>query len=324
MKKVRWALIGCGKVVLKNKFSPFINNKNKIVAICTTSIEHSYNAIKKLKLKDCNGYDNAIKMINTEKVDAVYICTPPYYHYIYLQLLSNYNLNLIYVEKPFVLNFKQAVSVLKLYKNKQTKIFVAHYKRLTPQIQRIKKIISSKKYGNILSIEGCFSRKFDINMINNSWIYNKRISGGGRFFDISPHIFDVLYYLFGDFTKINSKVFYEQKEHNCESGVIVDFKIKNIPCNLSFNFNSNIDKDILIVRFSKNYLKTSINRSSTIFFYNDSGKIIKKIKFPATKVWGIENIKEFDKLIFQKEYNHDLANLQDACTIQKYIDIILH
>ena len=43
-----------------------------------------------------------------------------------------------------------------------------------------------------------------------------------------------------------------------------------------------------------------------------------------TKLMIFHKNKEFDELIFQKEYNHDLANLQDACTIQKYIDIILH
>ena len=177
MKKVKWALIGCGKVVLKNKTSPFINNKNEIVAICTTKLEHSIEAIKKLNLKNCHGYDDVFKMLKNESIDAIYICTPPKFHYEYLKTLSNYNIQLIYVEKPFVLNSEQAKSILNLYKNNLTKVFVAHYKRLTPQIKKLKQIIISKKYGEIEGIEGYFSRVYNQKLAQNSWIYKKEISG---------------------------------------------------------------------------------------------------------------------------------------------------
>ena len=71
MQKIKWALIGCGKVVLQNKTTPFINRYNKIVAICTTNIDHSNAAIDKLKLKKCNGYDNVFKMLEKESIDAI-------------------------------------------------------------------------------------------------------------------------------------------------------------------------------------------------------------------------------------------------------------
>ena len=323
MKKVKWALIGCGKVILKNKTSPFINNKNEIAAICTTKLEHSINAIHKLKLKNCHEYDDVYRMLKNESIDAIYICTPPKFHYDYLKILANYNLQLIYVEKPFVLNSKQAKSILNLYKKKSTKVFVAHYKRLTPQIKKLKKIIMSKKYSEILSIEGYFSRIYDQKLIQNSWIYKKEISGGGRFFDISPHILDVLYYIFGEFKNIKSNVLYEQKEHNCESNVIAEFQMQNIPCKLHFDLNATSDKDILLIKCYNKNIKTSINRDSTIYILNKNNKIIKKYSFPKTKVWGLEAVKELDKLIFDKKYNHNIASLKDAYIIQNYIDDIL-
>lgn len=49
MKKTKWGLIGCGKVVLKNDKIPFINKNNTITAICTTTMLTAENAKKKIK-----------------------------------------------------------------------------------------------------------------------------------------------------------------------------------------------------------------------------------------------------------------------------------
>ena len=323
MQKIKWALIGCGKVVLQNKTTPFINRYNKIVAICTTNIDHSNAAIDKLKLKKCNGYDNVFKMLEKESIDAIYICTPPKFHFDYLKILSKYHIPIIYVEKPFVLNKKQANEILHEYKKSSTKIFVAHYKRLTPQIQKLKKIIATKTLGDVLYIEGVFNRVFNHQLLYNSWIYKKEISGGGRFFDISPHILDILYYIFGNFQNIKSQVYYEQKEHSCESGLKTSFKINNINCSLSFDFKAKKDEDILIIHCTKGIIKTSINRDTTVYLYNNSKVLIKAIKFKKIKTWGIEAINTIDRLLYGKSYNTDIANLNDAYIIQTYIEEML-
>lgn len=321
MKKIKWALIGCGKVVLKNKTTPFINHHNTIISICTTSLEHSKKAIEKLNLKNCNGYDDVYKMLDNELIDAIYICTPPKFHFEYLNILSKYNIPIIYVEKPFVLNEQQCKQIIDKYQDSSTEIFVAHYKRLTPQIKKLKQLIIKKKFGEIFSIEGEFFRIFDNNLLN-TWLFNKKISGGGRFFDISPHILDCIYYVFGEFSNINSEIIFSKKFNSCESKLITTFNINDIKCSLKFDFDSNFDKDIICIYCSKGIIKTSINRDSTIYIYNDN-KIIKKIKFSKTKIWGQEAVNNIDKIFYKQKYDKDIATLDDAYTIQKYIDEIL-
>ena len=324
MKKVKWALIGCGKVVLKNKTTPFNNHKNKIISICTTSIENSNKAISQLKLKNCTGYDNVYEMLNSESMDAIYICTPPKFHYEYLKILSEYNIPIIYVEKPFVLNKNEAKIIKQIYKNKKTNIFVAHYKRLLPQIKKLKNIIQKKKYGKVEYIEGIFKRKFNKELLTNSWIYKKEISGGGRFFDIAPHIIDVIYYIFGSFKNIKSIVLHNQKEHLCESNLTTKFCVNNIPCTLSFDLDSNVEEDVIYIYCSKGIIKTSINRDRNIYIYNMNNALIKKYKFHKIKVWGIEAINEIDNFYLHKKKHYNIATLDDAYITQGYIDKMLH
>jgi len=319
MKKTNWAFIGCGKVVLKNKTTPFINKNNTIVGITTTTIKNAKNAKKKLKLKNCGVYDNVHEMLSKEKVDAIYICTPPKYHYIYLKEIYKYKIP-VYVEKPFVISIDEAKEINKIYNNHNIPIFVAHYKRLTPKIKKLKKIILKGKIGKITNIDGIFNRKFDENLLNNSWIYNKDISGGGRFFDIAPHIFDVIYFIFGEFNYLKSNVEYEKYKHSCENKVELSFKIKDISCNLHFNFISNIDNDILYIYGEKGYIKTSINRDMPIYIYDKNRKLKKKIKFKKIKTWGIEAVKQINYFLNNKKKIINLCDSNDALKIQTYIN----
>ena len=319
MKKTKWALIGCGKVVLKNKTTPFINRTNTIVGICTTNIEHSKLAKERLKLKNCGCYENVNDMLNNENIDAIYICTPPKFHYTYLKLLENYRIP-VYVEKPFVLNEKEAKIIVKEYKEKNTPLFVAHYKRLTPKFKKLNLLLKKKKIGNIVSIAGTFNRPFNKNLLKTSWIYNKEISGGGRFFDIAPHIFDIIYYLFGNFNNLKNYVEFENKKHDCEKKVSVSFQVKDIDCKLDFDLDAKEEKDIICFYGTKGYLKTSINRQMPILIYNKNGKLKKTYKFKKIKTWGLEAVKEINKFINRKNYSTNLCTGEQALNIQTYIE----
>ena len=322
MKKTKWAFIGCGKVVLKNKTSAFINKKNTIVGICTTNIEHSKLAKEKLNLKKCGCYESVDKMIKKENVDSIYVCTPPKFHYEYLKAIVKYGLP-VYVEKPFVLNEKEAKSIVKIYKENNIPLIIAHYKRLIPKIKKLKSLLEKQKIGKIVSIEGFFNREFNEELLKNSWIYNKDISGGGRFFDIAPHIFDIIYYFFGEFKNIKSEVEYETIKHNCENKVNVNFEVKDINCKLCFDLKSNEDKDIIYFYGTNGYITTSINRELPIYIYNKKGKLKKTYKFKKIKTWGIETIKEFNKYITKKNHSTNLCTGVQALNIQIYINKVL-
>ena len=205
--------------MLKNKNCVFQNKNNKIVGIKTTNKKSEEEAIKKLKLK-IKQYNNLDYMINNLNYDAIYICTPPKYHYEYLKKLCNVKKPII-VEKPFLLNYNQCINIHKKFPKKN--IYAMLYKGSSKKINFLKKIINKKKYGEIYKIEGNFQRICNFEHLN-SWIYNKNISGGGRGFDIIEHILETLYSLFSDLEVIDSKCIYNSKYHDCESQVFKMWK----------------------------------------------------------------------------------------------------
>lgn len=315
--KVRWVLIGCGKVVLKNKETPFLNENNEIVGIVTTNKKTAENAINQLGL-NIKTYDNYKEMLDNVECDAIYICTPPKFHYEYLKKVAKYN-KLVLVEKPFVLNYKEAEEIKNLYINN---VYGLLYKSSTDKIITLKNIIDNNIYGDVLEVQCNFKRIFKKEYLN-SWIYNKDISGGGRVFDIIEHVLDVLYFLFGDFSNINSKVIRDSKYHDCESKIYTDLFCGQTKIKMNFDMECNEYEDDIFIFTNKYAIKFSINNYDDIYIYEDN-KLVKKISTNSEKIWGKELIDKLYKVIKENNYTHYLPDLNILLKIQKCVDEIIN
>ena len=91
------------------------------------------------------------KFINKDFVDLVVIATPTKSHYIMAKyFLKN---NHVLVEKPLSTSLKEVKSLQKISKKNKNLLFVDYPFLFSGSINYIKKIIQSKKYGNLLEIE---------------------------------------------------------------------------------------------------------------------------------------------------------------------------
>ena len=91
------------------------------------------------------------KFINKDFVDLVVIATPTKSHYIMAKyFLKN---NHVLVEKPLSTSLKEVKSLQKISKKNKNLLFVDYPFLFSGSINYIKKIIQSKKYGNLLEVE---------------------------------------------------------------------------------------------------------------------------------------------------------------------------
>ncbi len=159
--------------------------------------------------KELERFDRFVSKKN-QNVDFFSICTPNYLHDSQIRYALRNNSNVI-CEKPIVLNPWNIDSLLKVEQETNKKIYPILQLRYHPNVLKLKAIIQPKKKYNVsltyITPRGSwypFSWKGDIK------------KSGGVITNIGVHLFDLLYFLFGE----NKSNFLHLKQENKASGFL--------------------------------------------------------------------------------------------------------
>ena len=142
---------------------------------------------------------NNFNKLNLNQIDIFFVCTPNNISPKIVEKLLQLN-KFVFCEKPPARNLKE-VKKLSSQKNSSTNLMFGFNHRFHPAIEKAKKIIDNKKFGNIISIRGVYGKSGGINF-KNSWRNKKNISGGGILLDQGIHMVDIFRFFCGDFSKI--------------------------------------------------------------------------------------------------------------------------
>jgi predicted dehydrogenase len=205
MEKIRWGIIGCGDVTEVKSGPAFNKVKNsELVAVMRRNEEKVKDYARRHHVP--KWYTDAAKLISDPDVNAIYIATPPSSH-------EEYALSAIkagkpvYVEKPMSVNAIAANNIVKAAKEKNIKLSVAHYRRAQPLFKKIKELISEKAIGDLrfarLELYKKPTTQEFLKAEHTGWRLDEAIAGGGLFNDLSPHQLDLMYYFFGEPSKVS-------------------------------------------------------------------------------------------------------------------------
>jgi len=144
---------------------------------------------RKLNIKAL--YSEYSEMLKNENLDIISVCTGGGIHYDIVKEAAKYDIEAVYCEKPMTDTLEKADEIIKICREKKIVLAVNHLRRWDTGFQSVKKFIDDKKIGDI--------QKFSI-------YYTKGIINSGS------HLFDILYYFFGDVDYIRSNYAYKQKD----------------------------------------------------------------------------------------------------------------
>lgn len=200
MTKINWGIIGCGNVTEK-KSGPAFNkiDDSTLVAVMRRNAEKAADYAQRHGVG--TWYTDADELMNDQRLNAVYIATPPASHtpYAIAALQKGFN---VYVEKPVTRNAAEARQIAKALKQRPNqKLTVAHYRRGLPMFLKVKQLLESKLIGDVRTVQIRMwqSRKAEsvVDLANN-WRVHPELSGGGYFHDLAPHQLDLMLFYFGE------------------------------------------------------------------------------------------------------------------------------
>jgi predicted dehydrogenase len=154
MKKLKFAIIGCGRISYKH-VEALANNidEAELVAVCDVIEENATKRAEDYKAKlniDAKVYTDYKKMLEELEVDVVTIATESGYHAeiaIYCMQKKKH----VIIEKPMALSTNDADNMIKTAESSGVKLCVCHQNRFNSSIQKLRKALEQGSFGRLIN-----------------------------------------------------------------------------------------------------------------------------------------------------------------------------
>lgn len=298
MKKVKFAIVGCGRIAQRH--AEHIRAYAELVAVCDVDITSASNLAK---VYGVPSYLSLEEMLEKESsMDVISICTPNGLHaeHAIMSLKAGYH---VLVEKPMAISVNDCGEMIKASEKANRRIFAIKQNRFNPPVAEVKKLIDNGKLGRIYSIQlSCFWNRNN-DYYENSWKGTKSMDGGTLFTQFS-HFIDLLYWMIGDikYAKGIGKNYAHEGLIEFEDAGVVIIEFHN--------------GTIGTINYTVNSFESNMEGSLTIFGEKGSVKIggqyLNELEYQRIENYRIENLPLGNKANNYGSYvgsmsNHDMV-----------------
>jgi len=200
-KKIKFSIVGCGRIAYRHIEAILENDKAELVALCDLNLDK---ATERNKGVDVNIYQNYNEMLRKENIDVVCIMTPSGMHAEHaIDIINKYKKHVV-VEKPMALTVADGQKLIDTAKKNDVKLFVVHQNRFNKAIQKIKSAIDSNSFGKIVlgTVRIRWSRGqsyYDRDPWRGTWALD-----GGALTNQAIHHLDLLQWLVGEVHSVSA------------------------------------------------------------------------------------------------------------------------
>lgn len=225
MKKIKFALVGCGRIAKKH--SELLGNSqitnSELVAVCDIIKEKAKAIGEQFNVPY---YTDMDKMMQNEEIDTVTVLTESGNHAENVINLSKYKKNII-VEKPMALTLHDADEMIKACSENSCKLFVVKQNRFNLPVVKLKEAVTSKRFGKLVlgTIRVRWAR--DQHYYDQASWRGKWATDGGVLANQASHHVDLLQWLMGPVESVFAKSATALVNIEAEDTAVVVVKFEN-------------------------------------------------------------------------------------------------
>jgi UDP-N-acetyl-2-amino-2-deoxyglucuronate dehydrogenase len=245
MSKIKFAVIGCGHIGKRHAEMIVRNEEAELVALVDVRDKDTL-GVEAYQVPFFASVDELLQSDLAKDIDVVNIASPNGYHAEHALKALEAQKHIV-VEKPMALTKQDAEKIIYKALHVHKQVFAVMQNRYSPPSVWIKEMIGSKHLGEIFMVQlNCYWNRDDRYYKAESWHGKKDLDGGTLFTQFS-HFIDLMYWLFGDISNVQSKFtnfnHANLTEFKEDSGIInFDFVNGGIGC---MNFSTSIwDKNL--------------------------------------------------------------------------------
>lgn len=195
MKKIRVAMVGCGRI--SEVYKAVFKQLSEIVEVAY-AIDVNENKAKEFakEFEGCLAVTDYTECFGGN-VDVMHIATPHYLHPIIAIDAMKHKINVL-TEKPMAITLKEADEMIRVSREEGVKLGVIFQTRYVKGCMEIKKLIEEGKLGKIIAARSYLSWKRDDSYyLESDWKGTWDKEGGGVLIDQAIHSIDRVQWLIG-------------------------------------------------------------------------------------------------------------------------------
>ena len=282
-KKIRIAVVGCGRIS-KNHFDSIKTHQNNIelISICDINPKVLSQCERQHNVK---GYLDLGRMLDSENLDLVAICTPSGIHAEQTKICAMHGVNVM-TEKPMATRWDDGLRMVKVCDDAGVRLFVVKQNRFNTTLKLLKRAIEENRFGkiNMVHINVFWTRPqeyYDQAKWRGTWEFD-----GGAFMNQASHYVDLLDWLIGPIDKIHAMMTTTRDIEVEDTGVI----------NIKWRKGTLGSMSVTMLTYPKN-----LEGSITILGENGTVKI-GGVAVNDIQHWEFDKPKDYDKQVNDASY----------------------
>lgn len=181
MDKIRWGLLGSGKIAKKFAADLALVKGAELVAVGARALASAEAFALQFGIPHAHG--SYQELVKNPAVDVIYVATPHSHHHEH-GLLCLHHKKAVLIEKAFTINARQAKELIDAARANNVFLMEAFWTRFLPHYLKTKEMIAEGKVGNIQSVIAEFG--FKPTPPVSQRIYDPAL-GGGSLLDIGVY-----------------------------------------------------------------------------------------------------------------------------------------
>lgn len=224
MNKLKFAIIGCGRISYRHIEAIDANERAELVAICDLNLERAQERNEQAGVKI---YQNYNEMLETESIDVVCIMTPSGMHPEHaIDIIQKYRKHIV-VEKPMSLRIKDGDRLIKVARENGVRLFVVHQNRFNKAVTKIRAAVDAGLIGKLVmgTVRLRWSRGqayYDRDAWRGTWALD-----GGALTNQTIHHIDLLQWLCGEVASVSAVAKTQLVDVEVEDSAVAWIKFTN-------------------------------------------------------------------------------------------------
>jgi len=244
MEKLKVALVGAGGISQIVRIPALKKIENvELVALC--DVDEAKVSFIADKFEINKVYYDIQNLLDKEKLDGVFICTPNNFHYPMALAALEHKVPAL-VEKPIGLDESQARRLAAKSKETQIPLVIGMNNRFREDAVILKDFLAKNEIGQPFYVKTGWLRQWT-NKQHQVWLYDKNISGGGVIMDMGIQLIDLALWLLGKpkIKNVRCHAYNLFSEGNVEDSALVIIETdNNTVINVEVAWRLHLEKDM--------------------------------------------------------------------------------